>query len=83
MDLWWLVAGRRKAGSCDLDPRFCFASEFPPCPVVILLTSLFGAACGPDVVVVFDLNMGASEPLLEKFIEGESGPMLDLGLLPC
>lgn len=77
------MAGRRRVGSCGLDPRFCFASVFPPCPVVIRLTSLFGAACGPDVAVVLDLNMGASEPLLEKFIEGESGPMLDLGLLPC
>lgn len=77
------MAGRRNVGNCGLDPRFCFVSEFPPCLVVILLTSLFGAACGPDAVVLLDLNMGASEPLLEKLIESESGPMLDLGLLSC
>ena len=48
-------------------------------PDVVRLTSLFGGSC--EGVFVFVYKIGAAEPC-DIVMDGESGPMLDLGLSP-
>ena len=54
-------------------------APFVSCLIVECLTSLFGGSWGG--MLDPEGSIGATEPW-EKFREGESGPMLDLGL-PC
>jgi hypothetical protein len=68
-------------GTCDLEP---FLDSEPPSearPDVVRFTSLFGGSCaGLEFVVC---RMGVADEPFENVKEGESGPMLDLGLPLC
>lgn len=77
-DRWWLVAGRRRVGTCDLDLLLVTAGPLVALIDVALLTSLFGGNCA-GLVADGWVNMGAAEPC--KARDGESGPTLDRGLL--
>lgn len=74
-DLWWLVAGLRRVGSCDVVPLLALVTLF--LPDGLLFTNLLGGNVGREIPFVD--SMGAAEPLEN---EGDSGTiMLDLGLL--
>jgi hypothetical protein len=77
-DLWWLVAGLRRDGICDLDVRLDTVAGLRLWTDVPRLTSLLGGsweAAGP-----FEANMGVPEAWENR--DGASGPMLERGL-PC
>ncbi len=74
---WWLVAGLRSVGTCDLDPLLDIGPVVA-LPDVVLFTNLFGGNC-TGLFTVLD-SIGATEPC-DTLIDGDSGPMLDLGLL--
>jgi hypothetical protein len=66
-------------GTCDLEPLL----EIDPLtalPDVARFTNLFGGNCA-GLLPGFD-KIGAADPW-ENVSEGESGPILDLGLLLC
>ena len=66
-------------GTCDLEPLRVM--EVLSLPEGTRFTSLFGANC--DALAPELGSIGAADDPLENVSDGESGPTLDLGLLPC
>lgn len=72
------MAGLRRVGTDPLERVLEIGPSLAERPEGSLFTNLFGGSC-VGVFVGVD-SIGAAE-LLESCMEGESGPMLDLGLL--
>lgn len=64
-------------GTCDLDPLLD-TGPLVALPDVVLFTNLFGGNCAGLLAGL--VSIGATEPC-DTVIDGDSGPMLDLGLL--
>ncbi len=75
---WWLVAGLRRVGICDLEFRLERVPGLLSWAAVVRLTSLLRGCCGGTAE---GDSMGAAEPC-EKVTDGESRATLDRGL-PC
>lgn len=74
---WWLVAGLRSVGTRGRDPLLG-TGPLAALEDVVLLTSLFGGSWA-GLLEGFD-SIGLTK-LCGEAIEGDSGPVLDLGLL--